>query len=133
MLLSDTVNYEKIPSRTIDINEELIQEQLKEIDKKEERIKLAYIDGIDTLDEYKKNKSMIEKQRKQITKNLSVKKTEQPEENSTSILDNISAVIQILESDSDTSKKGEAIRSICKNIEYDKDNDTISFNLFMIE
>ncbi len=133
LLLSDTVNYEKIPSRTIDINEELIQEQLKEIDKKEERIKLAYIDGIDTLDEYKKNKSMIEKQRKQITKNLSVKKTEQPEENSTSILDNISAVIQILESDSDTSKKGEAIRSICKNIEYDKDNDTISFNLFMIE
>lgn len=132
LLLSDSIEYEKIPAKTLDADHSLLQDRLKDIQKKEERIKRAYIDGIDSLEEYKSNKTMLEKQRNEIMKQMSQNKKEQPKENE-SILENIKSVIDILESDSDTARRGEAIRSICRQIEYDKENDSLSFDLFVVE
>lgn len=132
LLLSDSIGYEKIPLKTLNVDDALLRSQLKDIDKKQERIKRAYIDGIDSLEEYKTNKTILEKQRKEILKKLTPPKNK-PEKSNASILDNIKSVLLILESDTDATKKGDAIRSICKQIEYDKDNDTMSFDLFMIE
>lgn len=74
LLLSDSLNYEKIPIRPLDTNQEFLYANLKDIEKKEERIKIAYIDGIDSLEEYKNNKRALEKQRKKIEKQLTPKK-----------------------------------------------------------
>lgn len=132
LLLSDAIDYEKIPLESLDADLSLLQERIKELDKKEERIKRAYIDGVDSLEEYKSNKNLLEKQRKEIMKQM-VPKKKTPKKETETILENIKNVIEILESDSDTSKKSEAIRSICRQIEYDKESDALSFDLFIIE
>lgn len=132
ILIADSIDYEKIPAKTLDVDNSMLKDRLKDIEKKEERIKRAYIDGIDSLEEYKANKTMLEKQRKGIMKQLTPKKNDQPKGNS-SILENIKSVIEILEGSSDTARKGEAIRSICRKIEYDKENDALSFDLFIVE
>lgn len=132
LLLTDYIDYEKIPAQTLDADISLLQDRLKDIDKKEERIKRAYIDGIDSFEEYKSNKTMLQKQRDEIMKQMAPKKSTTKKEKG-SMLENIKNVIDILESDSDTSKKGEAIRSVCKKIDYDKDSDALSFDLFIIE
>lgn len=133
LLLTDSIDYEKIPAKTLDADETFLRDRLKDIDKKEDRIKRAYIDGIDSLEEYKTNKAMLEKQRNEIIKQMSPKKVPPKKEKNASIVENIKSVIDILESDTDASKKGEAIRSICRKIEYDKENDALSFDLFIIE
>lgn len=132
LLLSDSIQYEKIPAVTLNVDDTLLKSQLRDLDKKMIRIKNAYIDGIDSLEEYKNNKRMLDNRKKKIIEQLSSKPKEK-EENDENILDNIKNVIQILESDADSSKKSEAIRSICKKIEYNKEDDTLYFDLFVIE
>ena len=55
---------------------ELLQERLKRLDLKEKRIKEAYQDGIDTLEEYKENKQKLETERESIQAHLRGIKTE---------------------------------------------------------
>lgn len=132
LLLFDSIDYEKVPAKTLEPDFSLLRTRLNEIRKKEERIRMAYIDGIDSLEEYKRNKTMLEKQRADIEKQISPEKQSEPEE-AASILENIEDVIGILEGDSDTAKKGEAIRSICRQITYDKEKDALSFDLYVVE
>ncbi len=89
------------------------------LDKKEERIKIAYIDGIDRLEEYKANKRIIEKQRQEIEKQLTPKKTSRKQDSEALLVANIENVIHIIEGDYDNARKGEAIRSVCSKITFD--------------
>lgn len=132
LLLSDSIKYERIPATTLNVDDTLLRAQLRDLDKKLERIKNAYIDGIDSLEEYKANKRMIDNRKKKIMEQLTIK-PKPKKEKSGNILENIKSVIQILESDADSTKKAEAIRSICHKIEYDKENDTLYFDLFVVE
>ncbi len=133
LLLSDSIMYKKIPAKNYTADESLLTERLKDIEKKEERIKLAYMDGIDSLEEYKENKTLLEKQKAKLKKQLSPPKPVPTKNSDSAILDNIRNVIKILESNSDTTKKAEAIRSICSQITFDKTNDLMIFDLFIIE
>ena len=57
---------------TMTANEiELLNDLLNKLDVRKQRIKLAYQDGIDTIEEYKENKTKIEEERKAIQKKLS--------------------------------------------------------------
>jgi len=51
---------------------ELIQDHIDDIDNKELRIKTAYEDGIDTIDEYRENKRRLAKEREQLREALSL-------------------------------------------------------------
>ena len=55
-------------------NEEIgiIHSQLEKIKDKEQRIKEAYINGIDTIEEYKENKATIENQKNLLLKDVSI-------------------------------------------------------------
>lgn len=44
----------------------LLSEQLKQLEQKEKRIKAAYQNGIDTLEEYKENKELLRNEQKQL-------------------------------------------------------------------
>ena len=44
----------------------LLSEQLKQLEQKEKRIKAAYQNGIDTLEEYKENKEILRNEQKQL-------------------------------------------------------------------
>lgn len=133
LLLSDSLNYEKIPANTIQIDRSFILDELENLTKKEERIKAAYIDGIDSLEEYKKNKKTIEKQRRKLEKQLAPEKPESTQDTDTALLTNIENVIRILEGDYDNTRKGDAIRSICSKIIFDKKEDSVIFDLFIIK
>ena len=134
LLLADKIDYEKIPANTLETNTKLLQDELRDLDKKMERIKMAYIDGIDSLDEYKSNKKIIDRKRREIEKQLVPKKAMKDKQQlKHTILDSIKIVIDTLESDCEPAKKSEAIRSICHKIEYNKENDTLYFDLYMVE
>lgn len=133
LLVSETLSYEKIPAATLDTDTESLRTQLKDLDKKEERIKIAYIDGIDSLDEYKANKKIIEKQRQEIEKQLAPKKTSSKQDSEALLVANIENVIHIIEGDYDNTRKGEAIRSICSKITFDKKSESMIFDLFVVE
>ena len=49
----------------------LLSEQLKQLEQKEKRIKAAYQNGIDTLEEYKENKELLRNEQKQLELRLS--------------------------------------------------------------
>lgn len=133
LLLSDSLNYEKIPIRPLDTNHEFLYANLKDIEKKEERIKIAYIDGIDSLEEYKNNKRALEKQRKKIEKQLTPKKSPSIQDIQAILLSNIENTIRIIEGEYDNERKSEAIRSVCSRITYDRKKDSVIFDLFIAE
>lgn len=105
----------------------LIQIQLEKLTGKEERIREAYVNGIDTLEEYKRNKQLISKERENLKQQLlSFSISNNQELNIPEKKQPISDVIMALESDDFSNiEKNEAIRSIIEKIVYDKQNETI--------
>ncbi len=109
----------------------LLKEQIADIDKKERRIRKAYMDGIDTLDEYRESRQALTRQREDLARQIQL--LEQPaagitEEDKEQLATNIQDVLDILKSDQyDMLKKTDAIRSICEKITYDKTSEELSF------
>jgi len=95
--------------------------------KRLERCKKAYQSGIDTLEEYKSEKKMIQEKMKEIEKEIEEKESIKNEETSEKIKKKISQVIAILENNAQPAKaKNEALRSIITKIEYQKKEKTFS-------
>ena len=112
---------------TVDLSAVLL-EQLKQIDGKLERIKEAYRNGVDTLEEYKENKLMVEKEQQLLEKQLA----ELPEEKSdqdlaeSHMLERVRNVYEIVSSESvDDVTKNEILKSIIEKIVYNKEEDTL--------
>lgn len=102
-----------------------LKQELAKLDTKEKRIKLAYEDGIDTLEEYKANKSRLNNNREQIYELInSITSTDiiDYEKLKPKILNKCQNVYDILCSEVSTEEKSSAIRSICESITYDKEN-----------
>lgn len=133
LLLSDSLDYEKIPAKTLKTDHAALHARLRDIEKKQERIKIAYMDGVDTLEEYKSNKEILEKQKKEIMRQLTPPKQKSEKSYDSILLANIENVINILESDTDMARKGEAIRSVCSSITLNKETDSVIFDLFIVE
>ena len=112
---------------TVDLSAVLL-EQLKQIDGKLERIKEAYRNGVDTLEEYKENKLMVQKEQQLLEKQLA----ELPEEKSdqdlaeSHMLERVRNVYEIVSSESvDDVTKNEILKSIIEKIVYNKEEDTL--------
>lgn len=101
---------------------ERFEKQLSKLEIKEQRIKEAYRNGIDTLEEYKENKEILQKERDSILSSLSKK----PEPENIDMPGKIRGVYNTLASD-DYSKeeKQAAICSIVKKIVFDREKKLI--------
>ena len=88
----------------------LLSEQLKQLEQKEKRIKAAYQNGIDTLEEYKENKELLR----------NFPKKEQACQKLHTICD-----VLFSETFSD-SQKNEVLRSIIQKMVYDKPQDVLT-------
>lgn len=103
---------------------ELLKDSLEKIGQREKRIKLAYQDGIDTLEEYKENKALLQKEENRILSRLSELDKNRPdsttEDHSEEMLLRIENAVEILRSDVDKETKSCTIRSILDKIVYDK-------------
>lgn len=114
-----------------DIAYKIALDELEKLSMKEARIKAAYMDGIDTLDEYRANKDALQKRRDELnaiihqTQNVSSAK---PEE----LKNSVKNVLEILEaSEIPFEKKAQALRSIVSKIDFDKLNQKLTVHYYL--
>lgn len=136
-ILSGDLQYKIIePVTQDDFNElELFKEQLNRISMKEIRIRDAYENGIDTLEEYKANKLRIQEERASIEQQISAitSSSTAPIENpKEKLIENVESAIRILSDDTKNyEEKGAAIRSVVDKIIYDKKTEHLNFFFYL--
>ena len=112
-----------------------ITEQLESLTGKEERIKASYREGIDTLEEYKANKAIIQKERESFEQQLKeLKKAahKSDQDPADAMLQKVRSVYDILISNNYTYiQKNEALKQIIDKIIYDRKNDSLKIYFFL--
>lgn len=112
--------------------EPLLQE-LKRIAMREDRIRSAYENGIDTLEEYKQNKERIKQARNDIQSQLDELNNSSAKSPVTKedILAKVKTVYDVIQDpDVDMETKGAFMRSLVEDIIYDKENGKMIFHLY---
>lgn len=123
------LEYEYIPKTAVETNgEELaLKEALDRIAIKEQRIREAYENEIDTLEEYKQNKIRLNVEREQLTAALEqlrqkIQQSTSAPPNQAEVMAKISCVYQVLsDQEVDNETKANALRAICKQIVFDRE------------
>ena len=113
----------------------ILGNQLMQLTQKEKRIKDAYRDGIDTLEEYKENKRIIQKEREVLEKALAMQTSVKPAaDGREKMLNKIFNGYEIICSSKFTDQqKNEALKSIVEKIIYDKEKDNLQIYYYLIE
>lgn len=133
VLSSKNVTYEKVSEHSY---EEKVDTAalLKNIEDKERRIKQAYRDGIDTLEEYKDNKAILQKEREKVMEIISKQKPVQHDEDNETMLRQIKNAYEIIKNeDLDKLTRANAIRSVVSKAVYDNEKDTLDIYFRLIE
>ena len=103
---------------------DVIMAQLAKLPEKEMRAKEAYINGIDTLEEYKANKENIENQRKILENSL--KKSQKQENIEKEFKEKLKTVYEkLIDSEVDEKEKFELSHLLIDKIEFDKSAETL--------
>lgn len=109
----------------------LLNRQLEKLDDKEKRIKQAYRDGIDTLEEYKENKQLLADERQRIEEQLSALTDSEPERKE-QLARNIRSIYDIIRDETlDKRTRANALRSVVNVMVYDKAEDTLSVEFYI--
>lgn len=130
VLDSSKITYRKIETKTDDTVDlkTILEDQIKKIDAKLQRIKEAYMNGIDTMEEYKENKQAVQEEKQHLEKQLSEIKEEKSnsKDDDEDMLLRVKNVYDILSSDSvDATTKNDVLRSVVEKIIYEKDKDLL--------
>lgn len=133
---ADYIPYEivRASDATTSIEIDDLVKQLSRIEQREKRAKAAYLDGIDSKEEYKDNKAYCEKERKRLNEKISELKSssviENKEDLDIQMINNIKDVITVLENpQADHETKGNAIRSIVDSIIFNRTDCSLEFTL----
>ena len=139
VLHSPAIVYTVISSASADADSKLtdLEKQLQKVEKKEKRIKAAYLNEIDSLEEYKANKAALAKERAAIEKNiklLTISNTDMSkEEMDKKMKQNISALLTVLQDDSaDYVQKGNMMRNVVDHIVFDRGNTSLDMFLKLV-
>ena len=124
------ITYRKMEVKTEDAADlkSILEDQIKKIDVKLQRIKEAYMNGIDTLEEYKENKRIVQGEKDSLEKQLSELKEEKSstKNEDKDMLMRVKNVYDILSSNSvDVTTKSEVLRSVVDKIVYDREKDLL--------
>ncbi len=108
------------------------QKNLENLRIREQRIKLAYETGVDSLEEYKENKARLAQERDRLEKQFKDLEDAPPAADSKKdFLKKVRTVYDVIDDpDIDNDTKGTFIRSIIEEIIYDKEKDTLTFRLY---
>mgnify|MGYP006870760635 FL=1 len=134
--LLDGADFQYIQKTTAPVqNDELeqLKQELARLSTREQRIKLAYENEIDTLEEYKENKIRLQKQRESLLKSIHELEEQKPAAPSReNALSQIRTVYDILcDPDVDNSTKGNIIRTIVDQIVFDKEAKKVYFDIIL--
>lgn len=131
ILDTKTLSFEyKVIEQTEQIDEKaLLEEQLQQIALKEQRIKTAYREGIDTIEEYKHNREIIERERDEIQQKICELESVDMDtsDDKAIMLKKIQNVYEVVSSSDYTDQqKNEMLKTIVDKYVYDKENDTLN-------
>lgn len=131
ILDTKTLSFEyKVIEQTEQIDEKaLLEEQLQQIALKEQRIKTAYREGIDTIEEYKHNREIIERERDEIQQKICELESVDIDtsDDKAIMLKKIQNVYEVVSSSDYTDQqKNEMLKTIVDKYVYDKENDTLN-------
>lgn len=115
-------------------NLNVLNQSLDRIKVKELRIREAYENGIDTIEEYKENKLRLQKERENIMKEIHILTSgEEPDSKAQKeeLLKRIRNVYDLLRSEADTETKGNAIRQVIQKAVYDGKSKTVQFYYYV--
>lgn len=118
---------EEIPSQS-ENTMAVYNKMLEKITEKEKRIKAAYRDGIDTLEEYKANKQILVREKENILNEIKEyqNKISNRTEMQNTVVTRIKNAYDVITSEQFTlQQKNEALRSVVKKIVYNRDTDTL--------
>ena len=110
---------------------EIINSSIQSLREKEERIKQSYINGIDTLEEYKQSKEILAKEKERLTAKLSTLEKPNEEEHKKEIIENGKKIYEILTNENIPLKeKNDIVNKLINKAEYDgkSNNLTIFYN-----
>lgn len=102
------------------------EKELAKLDKKMERIKEAYISGIDTIEEYKHNKALLEEERTNIQTKMETLSTVTTRNDKAIVM----KCLDILKGDADVQAKNDVIKAVVNRIVYSKKDETMDFYFY---
>lgn len=111
-----------------------LMDELDKIASRERRIRLAYENEVDTLEEYKQNKERLKKAREDVQRQLDNLECPEKEEKPSKedVLSRIRTVYDVIQDpDVDYDTKGNFMRSLVEDIVYDKKNGRLIFHLYI--
>ena len=104
----------------------ILQHQLEQLAEKETRIKEAYREGVDTIEEYKENKSIILREKNRLLKEIDKVEKPKTENKKKEIIENGKKVYEILTDDKISLKeKNEVAHILINKVEYDPTSNTL--------
>lgn len=110
--------------------QENYEDELKKLDVREQRVRLAYENGIDSLQEYRENKIRLQAERRQLQELQNACKEPEPISKA-DFLEKIHTVYDILKDDGISYEiKGTFLRSVVEEIIYDKEKNSLAFHLY---
>ncbi|MCI5935543.1 MAG: recombinase family protein, partial [Lachnospiraceae bacterium] len=137
--LSDEISYSVIPAAASDSESRIaeLERQLQKLDAKEKRIKSAYQNGIDSLEEYKANKIALNDERRIIEDNIREltppSDTEDKEQLDQKMRQNISDLLSAIKDDSiDYVKKGNMMRNVVDHIVFNRKETSLDVFLKLV-
>ena len=138
-LSSGNISYTLKERQPIEVSNEknILTSRLESLSGKEERIKASYREGIDTLEEYKANKALLQKERIHLEEQLNELEDNAPKDTpdpAANMLLRVQGVYDILVSDSFTAaQKNEALKQIVDKIVYDREQDSLKIYYFLYQ
>ena len=136
-LSSGNISYTLKERQQIEVSNEknILTSRLESLSGKEVRIKASYREGIDTLEEYKANKALLQKERIHLEEQLKELEDNAPKDTpdpAANMLLKVQGVYDILVSDSFTAaQKNEALKQIVDKIVYDREQDSLKIYYFL--
>lgn len=104
----------------------ILQHQLEQLSDKEIRIKEAYREGIDTIDEYKENKNIILREKNRLLKEIETVEKPKTENKKKEIIENGKKIYEILiDKKISLKEKNEVAHILINKVEYDPNSNTL--------
>ena len=133
------ISYSVIPAAASDSESRIaeLERQLQKLDAKEKRIKSAYQNGIDSLEEYKANKTALNDERRIIEKSIrELTLPSDPEDKAQldqKMRQNISDLLSVIKDDSiDYVKKGNMMRNVVDHIVFNRKETSLDVFLKLV-
>ena len=133
--LKDAISSENLSFKVINTDSQsnypaaidIYQNQLDELAKKEKRIKMAYMDGIDTIEEYRKNKELLLEERNSIESRINALPKPAAKSDTTAALrSKIKTVYDsLLNEELSMQTRNDLLKSVVEKIVFNKKESTI--------